>query len=106
MHVAQCSGDEGPGPKDPAKAMRDMFGPQAVDQQIRQAISTCWMMLPEQQRNVAAVGAEIRRIVDRALKDLNDDAKAFGLGDSPAPDRGPERPVSVPAVWVPRPRRP
>ena len=37
-----CSGDENP--EDARKAMRDMFGPQAVDQAIRQAISTCWIV--------------------------------------------------------------
>jgi len=91
MMVAVSSGshDEGPDSKDHAKAMRDMFGPQAVDQHIRQALTTCWMMLPEERRNADGIAAEIRRVVERALKDLKDDAKAFGLADSPAPDRAP-----------------
>ncbi len=82
MMVAVNSGSshEGPGPKDQAKMMRDMFGPHAVDQQIRQAVSFCWQMLPEQRRSTDAVAAEIRRIVERALKDLKEDAQAFGIG--------------------------
>jgi histone H3/H4 len=87
--VSSGSGGEHPDPKDQAKMMRDMLGPQAVDQLIRQAITFCWQMLPAERRNSAGVAAEIRRIVDRALKDLKDDAKAFGLADSPAPDRAP-----------------
>jgi len=70
------------------KKMRSMFGPQQVDQMIRQAISICWMMLPEGKRKAEAVEAEIRRIVDRALKDLREDATAFGITDA-APKAGP-----------------
>ncbi len=61
--------------------MRDMLGPQAVDQAIRQAISTCWMMLPDDKKNVASVEAEIRRVVDRALENLREDSRAFGISD-------------------------
>jgi hypothetical protein len=62
------------------KAMREMFGPGGVDQQVRAAISTCWMMLPEEKRNPQAVAAEIRRITERALSNLAEDAKVFGIG--------------------------
>ena len=74
-----CSSDEDP--EDARKAMRDMFGPQAVDQAIRQAISTCWMVAPVNNKNVAFVEAEIRRIVDRALENLREDSEAFGISD-------------------------
>ena len=76
--MTSCGGGEG---DDPAgrNQMRDMFGPQAVDHQIRQAISTCWMTLPGEKRNVEAVEAEIRHLVDRALRDLKEDASAFGF---------------------------
>ena len=56
------------------------MGPQMVDQTIRQAISCCWMMIPEEKRSIAAVEAEVRRIFERALKDLREDSGAFGLG--------------------------
>ena len=59
--------------------MREMFGPGGVDGQIRQAISTCWMMLPEEKKNPEAVATEIRRVVERALADLQADATAFGF---------------------------
>jgi hypothetical protein len=71
------SGDSG---GDPKNAMREMFGPGAVDQQIRAAISTCWTILPKDKRTPDVVAAEIRRIVERALRNLKDDAKAFGFG--------------------------
>jgi len=56
-----------------------MFGPGGVDQQVRAAISTCWMMLPEDKRNPEAVAAEIHRIVERAPANLKEDAEAFGF---------------------------
>ncbi len=69
------------GSEDGGDAMRNMFGPQAVDTAIRQAVSTCWMMLPADKKNVATVDAEIRRIVERALKNLQEDADSFGISD-------------------------
>lgn len=61
------------------RGMMHMMGPQVIDQEIRQAISLCWTMLPEGKKNVANVETEIRRVVERALKDLRDDAAAFGI---------------------------
>ena len=81
--MAECSilvnSESGGAGNDPKNAMREMFGPAGVDQQIRQAISTCWMMLPEGKRNSEAVATEIRRIVERALNNLSEDAEAFGF---------------------------
>jgi hypothetical protein len=70
-------------PKDPKarKAMRAFFSPQQVDQQIRQAIQFCWMGLPPKKQNVNEVEKQIRRIVDRALRDLREDAESFDIGD-------------------------
>jgi hypothetical protein len=59
--------------------MRDMMGPGMVDQSIRHAISHCWMIMPEDRKTPERVAAEIRRIVERALKDFQDDATAFGM---------------------------
>ena len=57
--IPSCSGSGGK-PEETRKAMRDMLGPQAVDWFIRHAISTCWMMLPDNKKNVTQVEAEIR----------------------------------------------
>ena len=67
-------------PEDVQK-MRMMFGPHQVDLGIRQAISICWMMLPDDKRNYETVAAEIRRVVERALASLKEDGKAFGITD-------------------------
>ena len=69
-------------PNDPeaAKRMRSFLGPGQVDQEIRQAIQVCWMALPPDKQNVDEVEKQIRRIVDRALRDLREDADSFGLG--------------------------
>jgi hypothetical protein len=60
-------------------ALRGMFGPQQVDQAIRQAISVCWLSLPQEQRTVGNVDKQIRRLVDRALENLRQDAAQFGF---------------------------
>jgi hypothetical protein len=59
--------------------IRSMFGPGQVDQQVRQAIQMCWMMLPNENKTVDELEKQFRRIVDRAINDLRDDASAFGL---------------------------
>lgn len=71
-----------------SKTMRDMLGPGAVDQQIRQAILSCWMMLPEGKKNPDSVAVEISRIVERALANLKEDAAAFGIGRTARRKRG------------------
>lgn len=65
---------------DAMKRMREFFSPQQIDQQIRQAIQFCWMALPPDKKNVDEVESQIRRLVDRALKDLREDSESFGLG--------------------------
>jgi len=69
-------------PKDPEarKSMQAFFSPQQVDQQIRQAIQFCWMALPPDKQSVDEVEKQIRRIVDRAIRDLREDSESFGLG--------------------------
>jgi hypothetical protein len=62
------------------KRMRGFFSPQQVDHQIRQAIQFCWMALSPEQQTVDEVEKQIRRIVERALRDLREDADSFGLG--------------------------
>ncbi len=73
---SSCSGGD-------AEKMRQWMGPGQVDQTIRHAIHFCWMALPEDKRSVEEVEQQVRRLVDRALKDLREDAAAFGVsGDS------------------------
>jgi hypothetical protein len=66
--------------KNAAKKMREFFSPGQIDQSVRQAIQMCWMMLPDKKRSVTELEKQFRRIVERALKDLREDADAFGLG--------------------------
>ncbi len=65
---------------DAGKNMRRMFGPGQVDEQIRQAIHLCWMMLPDDRKTVDELEKHLRRIIERAFKDLREDADQFGLG--------------------------
>ena len=57
--------------------MREMFGPTQIDQQIRQATHFCWMGLPADKRNVDELERQIRRLVDRALRDVREDFDEF-----------------------------
>ena len=74
------------GSRDPApdaQTFWNWMGPQAVDQSLRQAISMCWMMLPKEKKTVAGVEEVMRRVVDRAVADFNEDAATFVLPQFP-----------------------
>jgi hypothetical protein len=60
-----------------AEKMRNFMSPNQIDHQIRQAIQFLWMVLPKEKRNVDEVERQIRRIVDRALRDLHEDFDDF-----------------------------
>jgi hypothetical protein len=61
-----------------AAAMAKMLGPGQVDQTIRQAIRLCWMSLPPKRKNVKELEKQVRRIFERALRDIREDSKHFG----------------------------
>ena len=61
-------------------AMRQMFGPGQVDQQLRGTVSTCWLAMPKERRTVEEVEREMRRLFERAMEDLREDAQSFGIG--------------------------
>ena len=63
--------------KGDAQKLGAFFSPSQVDNQIRQAIQFCWMMLPQKQRTMEGVESQIRRMVERALRDFREDWKAF-----------------------------
>lgn len=58
-----------------------MISPGEVDSQVKDAIWFCWMNAPKDKKTVEYVDAEIRRITERALKNLREDAKSFGIGE-------------------------
>jgi hypothetical protein len=60
-----------------ASSMMNMFGPHAADQLVRQCITQIWMLLPDGKKSVDLVEKELRRLVDRAIKDLKEDASVF-----------------------------
>jgi len=61
-----------------AEAFGDLFGPGWIDQEIRQAIHYAWRSIPKKRRSIKELEKQIRRIVDRAVKDFREDQKAFG----------------------------
>ena len=73
--ISTCSSGEGG--EDPSENMADVFGPGQIDQMIRQGIHFCWMALPKDRKNADELETQIRRIVDRALKDFREDQEQF-----------------------------
>ena len=59
-------------------AMAKIFGPGQVDQTIRHAIHQCWMSLPLKRKNVKELEKQVRRIFERAIRDIREDNKQFG----------------------------
>jgi hypothetical protein len=43
---------------------------------LRQAVQLCWMALPKERRNADELERQMRRLIDRALKDFREDSKA------------------------------
>jgi hypothetical protein len=74
---------EGSDDPDTSGKMTEFMGPGQVDRTIRQAIQFCWMSLPKAQRTPDEVERQVRRIVERAIKDFRDDSQAFGLDALP-----------------------
>lgn len=78
--MAMHSFSMGEGDEGAIERMAEFFGPGQIDQAIRQAIHWCWMGLPKERKSVDEVERQIRRMVDRALKDFREDSAAFGRG--------------------------
>jgi hypothetical protein len=64
-------------PDDDPGNFKQVFGPAQVDEHISLAIQTCWMFLPEEKRNVDEVETQMRRIFERAIRDMREDDAAF-----------------------------
>ena len=67
----------GEGDENAAEKMAEIFGPGQIDQMIRQGIHFCWMALPRERKTVDEMEKQIRRIVERALKDFREDQEEF-----------------------------
>jgi hypothetical protein len=59
------------------RRLEGFLGPGEVDRHVREAVQFAWLMLPKERRNVDEVERQIRRIVERVLKDLREDGEAF-----------------------------
>ena len=70
-----------PSNPEPSEAFREMAA-SGIDMSIRQAVSMCWTALPKERRNAEEVEKQIRRLVDRAIRDLREDSSAFGFLNS------------------------
>jgi hypothetical protein len=66
-----------PGDEDQSEKFRQFFNPHYVDSLIRNAIQGAWMIVPKEKRTVDEVEQQIRRMVDRAFRDMREDLKNF-----------------------------
>jgi hypothetical protein len=76
MHVSSSEVKVSKGAE--AEQMAELFGPGQADTMLRQAMQFCLMALPKDRRNADELERQIRRLVDRALKDFREDSEAFG----------------------------
>lgn len=53
------------------------ISPSHIDFTLRQALQMLWMTLPENRKTPEAVEAEFRRLVERVVRDFNEDAERF-----------------------------
>jgi hypothetical protein len=74
MVFESCGSGEG----DAAERMDEFFGPEQIDQFIRQAVHFCWMALPKKRRTTKELAKQMHRLLERALKDFREDRQAFG----------------------------
>jgi hypothetical protein len=74
--MAVLNPDELPDPN----RIAETLGPGAIDRQLRQTIGFCWLMLPPSRRSVDELEAEVRRLVDRAFRDIREDEKSGASG--------------------------
>ncbi len=61
-----------------AERMSEFFGTGQIDQSVRQAVQFCWMALPKERRTPEELEKQLRRLLERALKDFREDRAAFG----------------------------
>lgn len=55
--------------------MAEALGPGAIDRQLREAIAFCWMALPPKRKTIDEVEKEMRRLLDRAFRDMREDER-------------------------------
>ncbi len=68
-------------------SLREVFGPSAIDQAIRNAVALCWQHLPERERTPERVEQEILRLTQRALEDFKQDFHQFGFETPDTPGK-------------------
>ena len=56
---------------------RQQFPPEFIDNMLRSAIRGAWMILPKEKKTIDEVEKQIRRMVDRAFRDMRDDFDNF-----------------------------
>ena len=52
---------------------KEMMGPGAVDQTLRSTIQMVWMTLPKERKTLDELEKEVRRLIDRAFRDMRED---------------------------------
>jgi hypothetical protein len=58
--------------------MREFLSAGQVDQMVRHAIHSCWMALPKDRRNMDELKRQLNRMIDRAIRGMEEDRREFG----------------------------
>jgi uncharacterized protein with von Willebrand factor type A (vWA) domain len=65
--------------KEGMEQMREFLSAGQVDQTVRHAIQSCWMALPKDKRNADELKRQLNRMIDRAIRDMDEDRQEFGM---------------------------
>ena len=58
-----------------------LMGDDMTEMMLRQAIQACWLALPGERQHRDEVQAQLRRLLERALDDFEEDLRQFGTRD-------------------------
>jgi hypothetical protein len=73
VHHASSGGDP-----DDEERLSQFLTPNQADQMIHHGIQMSWMALPKDRRTADELEKQVRRFVDRALRDFREDNESFG----------------------------
>ncbi|MCA9195261.1 MAG: hypothetical protein KDB03_25995 [Planctomycetales bacterium] len=64
---------------DGGEQMREFLSSGQVDQMVRHAVQSCWMALPKDRRSAEEVRRQLNRMIERAIRDMDEDRKEFAV---------------------------
>jgi hypothetical protein len=66
------------------KALREVYTPAGLLQQVKNVVLLCWMIQPDKNRTPEHVGQLMHAALEDALTALKTDPRAFGVSEIPS----------------------